>query len=205
MMRSHFGYDRFRAWIGFHDGLAHRIEAAADLFFMPSRFEPCGLTQMYSQRYGALPLVRATGGLDDTVENYDPATGRGTSWDLTPDNLVATVAWAVDTYRRRPDHFRAMQRRAMQKHFGWDIAAREYAKVYEWAAQARQGVTAIEVAEGGRRRADFSRPGASREAERMSGCTTTPRPEIRVNTMASARANGNLWRQARRASGVRAG
>ena len=142
LMRSHYGYDRFRAWIGFHDGLAHRIEAAADLFLMPSRFEPCGLTQMYSQRYGALPLVRATGGLDDTVENYDPANGLGTGfklWDLTPDTLVSTVAWAVETFRRRPDHFRAMQRRAMLKHFGWDIAAREYAKVYDWAVRARRG------------------------------------------------------------------
>ena len=143
LMRSHYGYDRFRAWIGFHDGLAHRIEAGADIFLMPSRFEPCGLNQMYSQRYGALPLVRATGGLDDTVENYDPATGQGTGfklWDLTPDNLVATVAWAVDVYRRRPDHFLAMQRRAMGKHFGWDIAARQYAKVYEWAVQSRLGL-----------------------------------------------------------------
>jgi starch synthase len=70
-VRSHYGGDRFRAWIGFNEGLAHRIEAGADLFLMPSRFEPCGLNQMYSQRYGTLPIVRATGGLDDTVENYD--------------------------------------------------------------------------------------------------------------------------------------
>jgi starch synthase len=147
LMRSHYGYERFRAWIGFHDGLAHRIEAGSDLFLMPSRFEPCGLNQMYSQRYGSLPIVRATGGLDDTVENYDPATGRGTGfkvWDLTPDTLVATVAWAVDTYRRRPDHFRAMQQRAMLKHFGWDIAAREYAKVYGWAVRARRGEPDVE-------------------------------------------------------------
>lgn len=141
-LRSHNGGDRFRAWVGFREPLAHRIEAGADLFLMPSRFEPCGLNQMYSQRYGALPIVRATGGLDDTVDNYDPATGQGTGfklWDLSVDSLVATVRWAVGVYRERPDHFLAMQRRAMRKSFGWDIAARRYAQVYAYAVEARQG------------------------------------------------------------------
>ncbi|MDP9034749.1 MAG: glycogen synthase GlgA [Myxococcota bacterium] len=141
-VRSHHGGDRFRAWIGFSDALAHRIEAGADFFLMPSRFEPCGLNQMYSQRYGTLPIVRATGGLDDTVENYDPATGQGTGfklWDLNADSLVATVRWAVETYRRRREHFTAMQRRAMRKHFGWDLAAKRYVQVYEWAVAARSG------------------------------------------------------------------
>jgi starch synthase len=140
--RSHHGGDRFRAWIGFSEALAHRIEAAADLFLMPSRFEPCGLNQMYSQRYGALPVVRATGGLDDTVENYNPGTGEGTGfklWDLNPESLVATVRWAVDTYRNKPERFRAMQVRAMKKHFGWDIAAAKYTQVYEWAVADRRG------------------------------------------------------------------
>jgi starch synthase len=112
------------------------------MFLMPSRFEPCGLNQMYSQRYGTLPIVRATGGLDDTVENYDPATGEGTGfklWDLSVDSLVATVKWAADTYREQPAAFRAMQRRAMKKHFGWDAAARKYAEVYDWALKARRG------------------------------------------------------------------
>jgi starch synthase len=142
LMRSHHGDDRFRAWIGFSEVLAHRIEAGADLFLMPSRFEPCGLNQMYSQRYGTLPIVRATGGLDDTVENYDPATGKGTGfkfWDLNADALVATVAWALDVYAKRPDHFRAMQKQAMGKHFGWEVAASRYAQVYEWAVDARLG------------------------------------------------------------------
>jgi starch synthase len=122
--------------------MAHRIEAGADLFLMPSRFEPCGLNQMYSQRYGTLPIVRATGGLHDTVENYDEATGQGTGfklWDLNPDSLVATVRWAVQTYRERPAAFRAMQRRAMRKHSGWDVAAQKYSDVYDWAVRARRG------------------------------------------------------------------
>ncbi|MCL2451159.1 MAG: glycogen synthase, partial [Polyangiaceae bacterium] len=141
-MRSHYGGDRFRAWVGFRESLAHRIEAGADLFLMPSRFEPCGLNQLYSQRYGTLPIVRATGGLDDTVDNYDPETGTGTGfklWDLDVDSLVATVAWAIDTYRRRPEHFVAMQRRAMRKRVGWDVAARQYADVYAYAVEARRG------------------------------------------------------------------
>ncbi len=147
MMNSHNGGSRFRAWIGFSEGLAHRIEAGADMFLMPSRFEPCGLNQMYSQRYGTLPIVRATGGLDDTVDNYDPVAGDGTGfklWDLNPDSLVATVRWAVATYRERPGHFRTMQRRAMQKPFGWDVAARKYADVYAWAAATRRGTPPAE-------------------------------------------------------------
>ena len=142
LMRSHHGGDRFRAWIGFSERLAHVIEAGADLFLMPSRFEPCGLNQMYSQRYGTLPIVRATGGLDDTVVNSDEVAGAGTGfklWDLNPDSLVATVRWAVETYRFRPDHFARMQRRAMTTPFGWDIAARKYGDVYGWAVAARRG------------------------------------------------------------------
>ncbi len=139
---SHNGGDRFRAWIGFNEELSHRIEAGADLFLMPSRFEPCGLNQMYSQRYGTLPIVRATGGLDDTVESYDPQTGGGTGfklWDLTVASLVDTVRWAVSIYREYPAAFRVMQRRAMTRRFGWDVAAARYADVYDWAIAARRG------------------------------------------------------------------
>jgi len=109
---------------------------------MPSRFEPCGLNQLYSQRYGTLPIVRATGGLDDTVESYDPKTGSGTGFklfDLNVDSLVNTISWAVDTYRTRPAHFRAMQVRAMGKKLGWDVAAQKYAAVYDWAIARRRG------------------------------------------------------------------
>jgi starch synthase len=137
-LRSLLGGGRFRMNIGYDDGLSHRIEAGCDMFLMPSRFEPCGLNQMYSQRYGALPIVRATGGLDDTVEAYDPESGSGTGFkfsDLSVDALVATVAFAVETYRQRPDAWRAMQRRAMQKRMGWQIAAERYAAVYRWARE----------------------------------------------------------------------
>ena len=99
--------DKFRAYIGFDEGLAHRIEAGCDFFLMPSRFEPCGLNQMYSLRYGTLPVVRATGGLVDTVQNYDERTVRGTGFmfgDLTVDGLGNTIGWALSTYFDRPEH-----------------------------------------------------------------------------------------------------
>jgi starch synthase len=141
-VRSLLGGDRFRMVRGYDESLSHRIEAGADLFLMPSRFEPCGLNQMYSQRYGTLPIVRATGGLDDTVEQCDEASGEGTGfklWDLTTDSLVATVAWAARVYRESPALFHAMRARAMRKEFGWKAAARRYIEVYEWAIEKRRG------------------------------------------------------------------
>ena len=134
--------DKFRAFIGFDEGLAHRIEAGADFLLMPSRFEPCGLNQMYSQRYGTLPIVRATGGLIDTVVSYDPATGNGTGfvfWDLTPGAIADTVGWALSTYLNRPDHIAAMRQRAMEQDFSWDRAAAAYEQLYLEAYKIRRG------------------------------------------------------------------
>jgi starch synthase len=139
---SESGTDMFRAFLGFNEALAHRIEAASDLFLMPSRFEPCGLNQMYSQRYGTLPIVRATGGLEDTVENYNPRTGEGTGFklqDLSVASLVETVRWAIETYHLKQEHFTQMQQRAMRKPQGWDIAAQHYVELYHWALHARRG------------------------------------------------------------------
>ncbi len=134
--------DRFKAWIGFDDGLAHRIEAGADFFVMPSRFEPCGLNQMYSQRYGTLPIVRATGGLVDTVRPYAEATGDGTGFlfgDLTPDALANTIGWALSTHFDRPHHVEAMRRRGMAQDFSWDHAAEAYERLYLDAYRRRRG------------------------------------------------------------------
>ena len=97
--------DKFRAVIGFNDPLARRIEAGSDFFIMPSRFEPCGLNQMYSLRYGTSPIVRRTGGLADTVENYDEQRNAGTGFcfdDLTVEGLKNTIGWALSTYHDRP-------------------------------------------------------------------------------------------------------
>ena len=134
--------DRFKAWITFDDPLAHRIEAGADFLVMPSRFEPCGLNQLYSLRYGTLPIVRATGGLVDTVASYDEASGGGTGFvfaDLSPDALANTMGWALSTWYDRPAHVQAMRRRAMSLDYSWDAAAAAYERLYLDAYRRRRG------------------------------------------------------------------
>ena len=134
--------DKFRAYIGFDDGLAHRIEAGSDFFVMPSRFEPCGLNQMYSLRYGTLPIVRATGGLLDTVQNYDETSGTGTGFmfgDLTVDGLTNTIGWALSTYFHRPSHIQQMRRAAMIQDSSWERAAGAYERLYTDAYARRRG------------------------------------------------------------------
>jgi starch synthase len=100
---------------------------------MPSRYEPCGLNQIYSLRYGTLPIVRRTGGLADTVENYDPKTGEGTGFvfdDQTPESITGTVEWAVSTWYEEPERFDAMRRRAMRLHYSWEDSSRRYRELY---------------------------------------------------------------------------
>jgi starch synthase len=143
---------KFRGWVGGFDlGLAHRIEAACDFFLMPSRYEPCGLNQMYSLRYGTLPIVRATGGLDDTIDGYDERTGGGTGFkfdELNPSTLHDVIAWAVATYYDRPLHVRQMQARGMQMDFSWTSAARQYEQLYLAACRrAKQAHTTDAIPE----------------------------------------------------------
>lgn len=131
---------RAGAHIGFSVELSHLIEAGSDFFLMPSLYEPCGLNQIYSMRYGTLPVVRATGGLDDTVENYDESTGDGTGFkffDPTPAALYNTIGWAVSTWYDRPGHIRQLQTSGMSKRFSWETAAREYIDVYRRAIRHR--------------------------------------------------------------------
>ncbi|MFO0762230.1 MAG: glycogen synthase GlgA [Byssovorax sp.] len=123
------------AFVGLNEALAHRIEAGADLFLMPSRYEPCGLNQLYSQRYGTLPIVRAVGGLDDTVENE--VTGFKFD-ELSADALAQTVAWAIFLYRHQPEKFREMQIRSMRKPMGWGHASRQYEALYRMAIARRR-------------------------------------------------------------------
>jgi starch synthase len=128
--------DKVGAQIGFDEPLSHLIEGGADLFLMPSRFEPCGLNQMYSLRYGTVPVVRATGGLFDTVRNVDPATGEGTGFTFdqySAQALLDTLRWALATYRDRAA-WQQIQIAGMQQDFSWDASAREYVKVYDRAA-----------------------------------------------------------------------
>jgi starch synthase len=127
---------RVSTTIGFDETLAHRIEAGADVFLMPSRFEPCGLNQMYSLRYGTVPIVRATGGLADTVTDASDPGGNGIRFsDYTPAGLVGAVRRALELYRN-PKEWKRLQQAGMQADFSWDASAREYVKVYESAAGA---------------------------------------------------------------------
>ncbi len=131
-----------KAYIQFSNELAHRIEGGADFFLMPSKYEPCGLNQLYSLRYGTLPVVRHTGGLADTVENYNQETGDGTGFvfhDLNPGSIYNVVGWAVWAWHSKPDHIRAMRKRAMTQRFSWDKSAQQYADLYQWAQDRREG------------------------------------------------------------------
>jgi starch synthase len=128
------------ARIGFNERLAHLIEGGSDLFLMPSRFEPCGLNQMYSLRYGTVPVVRATGGLNDTVVDVDPETWKGTGFrfvEYTPDSLLAAIRRALAAFGNRP-LWRRIQKAGMRQDFSWDASARRYVDVYERASAARR-------------------------------------------------------------------
>lgn len=126
----------FKAYIGYDESLSHQIEAGSDFFIMPSRYEPCGLNQMYSLLYGTLPIVRRTGGLADTVQNYNQETGEGTGFmfdELTPQSVFDTVGWAVYAWYNKKDHILAMQKRAMAQDFSWEASAEGYLEVYKRA------------------------------------------------------------------------
>jgi starch synthase len=127
--------ERFAVRIGFDERLAHLIEGAADIFLMPSRFEPCGLNQMYSMRYGTVPIVRATGGLDDTVADYDDGDGAGTGFKFK--EYTAAALWTALERARgvfaNPSIWKKLQVAGMRQDFSWDRSAREYVKLYEVA------------------------------------------------------------------------
>lgn len=122
--------------IAFNNDLSHLVEAGSDMFLMPSRYEPCGLNQIYSLKYGTLPIVRATGGLDDTVKDFSEEGGNGFKFrEYSAAALVAKVREAVEVYQDKKA-FAALQSRAMSEDFSWDEAAKEYLEIYE-AARAR--------------------------------------------------------------------
>ncbi len=127
--------------IGFDNVLAHQIEAGCDIFLMPSRFEPCGLNQIYSLKYGTIPVVRATGGLDDTIEPYDPMSDQGNGFKFgpyDPEALLARLQQALTLYRDRGAWERLI-RRAMQADFSWRKSAQEYVDLYAKAIAKRRG------------------------------------------------------------------
>jgi starch synthase len=140
--RIHSRYhSRVGVRIGYDEGLSHRIEAGCDCFIMPSRFEPCGLNQMYSLRYGTVPIVRRTGGLADTVVDVNPTTlSNGTATGFVFDNPDANSLWgalehAIHFYRRSGTDWEILARTGMRQDFSWEASAQHYLEVYERALE----------------------------------------------------------------------
>jgi len=129
---------------GYSEPLSHRIEAGADMFLMPSKFEPCGLNQMYSLRYGTVPIVRAVGGLDDTVETFDVVSGRGNGYKFGPysaDRFLERIYEALLAYAQ-PDTWRKIQLSGMSADNSWENAARKYKDLYNLALYGYQAAQA---------------------------------------------------------------
>ncbi len=121
---------------GYNEPLAHFIEAGADMFMMPSKFEPCGLNQMYSLRYGTIPIVRAVGGLEDTVRNWDAVTASGNGFKFGPyraDRFLERIYEALFAYSDK-DAWRIIQRNGMSEDHSWENAARKYVQLYQWTS-----------------------------------------------------------------------
>ena len=117
----------------YDDGLSRRIYAGSDLFLMPSKFEPCGISQMIAMRYGTLPIVRETGGLKDTVSPYNEFTGEGTGFSFANyngDEMLCVIDLALSVYRKKKP-FRAMQKQAMAADFSFTSSAKKYLELYE--------------------------------------------------------------------------
>ncbi|HZQ69282.1 MAG TPA: glycogen synthase GlgA [Terriglobales bacterium] len=130
---------RIAVKIAYDNALAHKIEAGSDMFLMPSRYEPCGLNQIYSLKYGTVPVVRATGGLDDTIEPWDARSGKGTGFKFTEYNgesLLLTTKQALQAFRDQHS-WQQLMRNGMNKDFSWNASAKEYVRVYEKVRQAR--------------------------------------------------------------------
>jgi len=133
--------DQVAVQIRYDDALAHKIEAGSDIFLMPSRYEPCGLNQIYSLKYGTVPVVRATGGLDDTIEEWNPdlCTGTGFKFEgLIAEGLLAAIDRALAAFEDQ-EGWRRLMRNGMAQEYSWAGPAWEYAAIYEEAASSRAG------------------------------------------------------------------
>lgn len=131
---------KFAVKIAYDNALAHKIEAGADMFLMPSRYEPSGLNQLYSLKYGTIPVVRATGGLDDTIEMWDGRKGTGFKFsEYNGEALLETIVKATSAYKDKVA-WQVLMRNGMSRDFSWDVSAKEYIKVYERARALRLGM-----------------------------------------------------------------
>jgi starch synthase len=141
--------EKFALKIAYDNTLAHKIEAGADMFLMPSRYEPSGLNQMYSLKYGTVPIVRATGGLDDSIEPWDAKTGSGTGFKFTGYSgsaLRASIQEALQAYKDKTS-WKKLMLNAMKKDFSWTASAREYVKIYERAVAQKPAAPAARMEE----------------------------------------------------------
>jgi starch synthase len=137
---------RLAVFLTFSAALAQRIYAGSDMFLMPSRFEPCGLSQMVAMHYGSVPVVRATGGLADTVTDYDPLTDQGNGFSFEPYDAMAlytAIVRAAETYRHQ-DLWRRLMLRGMLADFSWDASAKKYVDLYRRALATRQARPSLE-------------------------------------------------------------
>jgi starch synthase len=121
--------------IAYDNTVAHKIEAGCDMFLMPSRYEPCGLNQIYSLKYGTIPIVRATGGLDDTIQEFNPASGKGTGFKFKQYDaikLLKTIKNALTLYHDKGT-WEKLTRNAMEADFSWKTSAKKYVELYQKA------------------------------------------------------------------------
>jgi len=134
--------EKFACYIGYSESLAHKVEAGSDFFVMPSSFEPCGLNQMYSLAYGTPPIVRATGGLDDTVENFNEIAGTGTGFKFgqhSANALYDSIGWATYTFYNNQAGLAALRKNGMSQRFTWEDAAVKYENLYHLGVRRRRG------------------------------------------------------------------
>jgi starch synthase len=131
--------EKFAVKVAYDNAVAHKIEAGADMFLMPSRYEPCGLNQIYSLKYGTVPIVRATGGLDDTIEPWNPATEKGTGFKFSAYSgsaLLASIHEALQAFQDKA-RWKKLMINGMSKDFSWTASAKEYARLYERLVASR--------------------------------------------------------------------
>jgi starch synthase len=128
---------KVRVQVKYDNVMAHKVEAGADMFLMPSRYEPCGLNQIYSLKYGTVPVVRATGGLEDTIDEQPMGGGNGFKfWGYESAALMDALLRALEVFRNK-EVWTEMMRRGMALNFAWDEPAKEYVRIYERAIQNR--------------------------------------------------------------------
>jgi starch synthase len=166
----------FKAKIGYSEKISHLIEAGSDFFLMPSQYEPCGLNQMYSLVYGTLPIVRRTGGLADTVENFNEKTGDGTGFMfdyLSPSSIYDTVGWAVWAWYNRKEYIDKMRKRGMAMDFSWEKSALKYVELYEATFKS----TGIKISSASKKSESAAKPAAEKAEKPKSAEKTETKPK----------------------------